>query len=236
MYMKLKINQKTGFTLAEVLITLSIIGIVASLTLPGLIQNHRNKELKTGLNRGYSLITQALDMYYAEHGERAKNGDKINNTIKPYLKIIKDCGYAYAAGDESADGCIPNDSNARENGTVYKTFNGKDFINLNYFDDAQFILNDGMTVLIESPSTTGLNRYISVDVNGYKKRPNRLGQDLFMFQLADNGKLLPMGSPNTDYYSTDDSYCSMTSTNKMNGAGCTYKALTEKNYFNNLPK
>ena len=160
--------DKKAFTLAEVLITLSVIGIVASLTLSGLIQNNRNKELKTGLNRGYSLITQALDMYYAEHGERAKNGDKINNTIKPYLKIIKDCGYAYAAGDESADGCIPNDSNARENGTVYKTFNGKDFINLNYFDDAQFILNDGMTVLIESPSTTELNRYISVDVNGYK--------------------------------------------------------------------
>lgn len=61
MYMKLKINQTTGFTLAEVLITLSIIGIVASLTLPGLIQNNRNKELKTGLNRGYSLINQALD-------------------------------------------------------------------------------------------------------------------------------------------------------------------------------
>lgn len=72
MYMKLKINQTTGFTLAEVLITLSVIGIVASLTLSGLIQNNRNKELKTGLNRGYSLINQALDMYYAEHGERAK--------------------------------------------------------------------------------------------------------------------------------------------------------------------
>lgn len=236
MYMKLKINQKTGFTLAEVLITLSVIGIVASLTLPGLIQNNRNKELKTGLNRGYSLINQALDMYYAEHGERAKNGDNINNTFKPYLKIIKDCGYAYASGEELADGCIPNDDDARENGTVYKTYNGKNFINLNYFDDAQFILNDGMTILIESPGTTVLNRYISVDVNGYRKRPNRLGQDLFMFQLADNGKLLPMGSPNTDYYSADDSYCSLTSTNKMNGAGCTYKALTEKNYFNNLPK
>lgn len=175
-------------------------------------------------------------MYYAEHGERAKNGDNINNTFKPYLKIIKDCGYAYAPGEESAGGCIKNDKDALENGTVYKTYNGKNFINLDYFDDAQFILNDGMTILIESPATTRLNRYISVDVNGYRKRPNRLGQDLFMFQLADNGKLLLMGSPNTDYYSADDSYCSLTSTNKMNGAGCTYKALTEKNYFNNLPK
>lgn len=40
-----------AFTLAEVLITLGIIGIVAALTLPALIQNNRNKELQTGLKK-----------------------------------------------------------------------------------------------------------------------------------------------------------------------------------------
>ena len=76
--------------------------------------------------------------------------------------------------------------------------------------------------------------YISVDVNGYNKNPNRFGHDLFMFQIDDKGKLLPMGLSGTTYY--DDEYCSATSTNKMNGAGCTHKALTEKDYFKNLPK
>ena len=68
--MKLKVLEKTAFTLAEVLITLGIIGVVAALTLPALIQNNRNKELQTGLKKAYSVISQALDMYQAETGER----------------------------------------------------------------------------------------------------------------------------------------------------------------------
>lgn len=57
-----------------------------------------------------------------------------------------------------------------------------------------------------------------------------------MFQINDKGTLLPMGAPNTDYYSKTDKYCSPTSTNSMNGAGCTYNALNDKDYFKNLPK
>ena len=56
-----------GFTLAEVLITLGIIGVVAALTLPALVQNNRNREMQTRLKRGYSVLSQALDMYQAEN-------------------------------------------------------------------------------------------------------------------------------------------------------------------------
>ena len=57
-----------------------------------------------------------------------------------------------------------------------------------------------------------------------------------MFQIDQKGKLMPMGVEGTDYYSQDDEYCSSTSTSDMNGAGCTYNALTDKNFFKNLPK
>ena len=246
--MKLKVLEKTAFTLAEVLITLGIIGVVAALTLPALIQKNRNKELQTGLKKAYSVISQALDMYQAETGERLKadgsltEHGQLGTILQKYFNIIKNCGYAYSSDNYSSDneadsrGCIPNDSTSREEGSAYKTFNGSTFINLDKFDDSQFILNDGMLLMIENQAQATTDPlYISVDVNGYKKRPNRLGQDLFLFQIDSRGKLLPMGVPNSDYYDANDAYCSASSSNNMNGAGCTYKALIEKDFFQKMP-
>ena len=55
--------------------------------------------------------------------------------------------------------------------------------------------------------------FISVDVNGPYKKPNRLGKDLFMFQLMDEGLLLPMGHSDTVY--PYDKYCSRSSSDKI---------------------
>jgi hypothetical protein len=116
------------------------------------------------------------------------------------------------------------------NNNLYKTYNGKSNISWSLFDDGQFVLNDGTIIMIENPKSqysNGSNRkYISVDVNGAKK-PNRLGRDLFMFQLMDNGELLPMGAKGTYYYNEANEYCSNTSTDNMNGAGCSAKVLRD---------
>ena len=45
-----------------------------------------------------------------------------------------------------------------------------------------------------------------------------------------------MGKEGTKYYNETDAYCSETSTNSMNDAGCTQKALTDKDCFKNLPE
>lgn len=88
---------------------------------------------------------------------------------------------------------------------------------------------DGSLILIEYSTSL-----IIVDVNGYLKNPNRWGYDLFTFQLMNDGRLLPMGAPGTEY--TDKNrYCSTTSTEQFNGIACTYYALTDKSYFKNLP-
>lgn len=225
--------KNLGFTLAEVLITLGIVGIVAAMTLPTLIQNNKNKELQTGLKHSYSILVQALNMYQAENGERITPDMNLKWNLKPllmkYLKTIKDCGY----GSDDASSCVPNYGTDNENNsTNYTTYTGKK-LNLQLFDDGQFILTDGSLVLLESISIDRL--YISVDVNGYKKKPNRLGHDLFMFQVDKKGNLRPMGAAGTDFYDKYDSYCSKTSNNTQNGIGCTYKALTEPDYFKNLP-
>lgn len=102
--------NKNAFTLAEVLITLGIIGVVAAMTLPALIQNHTNKTVATKLKKFYTQINQAIMLSEAEYGDRKywysetnsvetdKDGNPIagsstsekwfNKYISTHLKII----------------------------------------------------------------------------------------------------------------------------------------------------
>ena len=103
-------NKKVAFTLAEVLITLGIIGIVAALTLPTLIQNHRNQVVETRLKHFYSTINQAITLAELDYGEREnwhnlndvdtdKNGNPVKGQnprekwlykyIVPYMQTVK---------------------------------------------------------------------------------------------------------------------------------------------------
>lgn len=62
-------NRKYAFTLAEVLITLGVIGIVASLTMPSLIANHRKQVVVSRMQKFYTTINQAIKFAEAEHGD-----------------------------------------------------------------------------------------------------------------------------------------------------------------------
>ncbi len=59
-----------GFTLAEVLITLGIIGIVASMTLPTIVQKYRNHVVETRLKKFYTIFNQAIRLAEAEYGDK----------------------------------------------------------------------------------------------------------------------------------------------------------------------
>ena len=63
-------HRKSAFTLAEVLITLGIIGIVAALTLPALIQKNNNRIVETRLMKFYSAINQAVQRAEADYGDK----------------------------------------------------------------------------------------------------------------------------------------------------------------------
>jgi prepilin-type N-terminal cleavage/methylation domain-containing protein len=73
--------NKHAFTLAEVLITLGIIGVVAALTLPSLISNHRKNVTLTRLKKVYSVMNQAIAQSIAENGD--------------YTDWVKDCGLSH---------------------------------------------------------------------------------------------------------------------------------------------
>lgn len=63
-------TSKNAFTLAEVLVTLGIIGVVAAMTLPVLIQSYKNHIVETRLQKFYSIMNQAIKMAEVEHGDK----------------------------------------------------------------------------------------------------------------------------------------------------------------------
>ena len=226
--------KNRAFTLAEVLITIGIIGVVAAMTLPSLINNSQKKELEAGLKKNYSVIQQALMMYQAQNGEKLQGNVLAKHELKPiiikYFDVLIDCGYG--SGDPN-EACVPMYEIDNQNyHAYYKTYNNL-AMRFALLDDGQFILKDGSTVFIENAGES--LSLITVDVNGFIKNPNRWGHDLFTFQLMADGRLLPMGADGTTF-SNETIYCSVNSNNIYNGVGCTNKALTEKDYWQNLPK
>lgn len=227
--------KKFGFTLSEVLITLGIIGVIAALTLPSLIQKKQTKELETGLKVAYSLINQAIINANNGAGETltSKNVEyrQFKSLIMPYFDNPTDCSWGGNKGVTNSIICGGADDRGNEVNINYKNFSKKSQrISTRYIDDGQFVLKNGMLIMIENEKTPTV--YLTADINGASKKPNAWGHDVFTFQLMDNGKLLPMGQEGTDFYNKE---CSETSTGNINGIGCTYKALTDPNYFKNLP-
>ena len=221
--------HKIAFTLAEVLITLGIIGIVAAMTLPSLVNKVQNKELEVGLKKAYAVIQSAFNQMTYDEGQTVNVSNYPSYSFLPkfkkYFKVVKDCGTNLCERSfPDANGNLGASDN-------YKTYNNKVAGNT-YLDDGQVFIVDGMFLMVEN-MRNGPFLFITVDVNGYNKKPNRWGHDLFTFQVMPNGKLLPMGADGTQFGSE---YCTETSPNALNGIGCTYKALTDKNYFKNLPK
>ncbi len=179
-------NSKKGFTLAEVLITLAIIGVVAALTIPSVVKNYQKTQTVTKLKKAWSIINQAYNNSQAENGmyqtwdSAFDIGAKeyFNRYWKPYLKIAKictsysDCGYKIDK--------------------PWKTANGGDTGMLVVWVEARttFLTPDGMLFVIFSTGgdATVPHNNIFVDLNG-SKEPNRLGRDLFYFVRTDKGIL-----------------------------------------------
>lgn len=224
--------MKKAFTLAEVLITLGIIGVVAALTIPTLVNNYRKKQFETGLKKEYSVLLQALDMYKQDNETPLKKEDtdqshgEFKNKIKPYLKILVDCGDEQAGKYEAK--CVQNGYYTQDKKYTYKTYSGN-IANEDLFDDGQIILNDGSHLLFENMGN-GSDVFVSIDVNGYNKLPNKWGEDVFTFQLMNDGKLLPMGVKGT-IYADENTFCSKTSSNRFNGIACANRAIYDSSFW-----
>ena len=143
--LKLK-TIKTGFTLAEVLVTLAVIGVIAALTIPGLIEKGTKKQLAARAKTAFSLMSSATNMLIADNGGNLTGncfvGDQQHeqglNCYVNKLNVIKNCG--------TGTGCFPD--------VTYKKLNGTDYYNINRNTNrGKVILNNGMSVFFQDNYT-----------------------------------------------------------------------------------
>ena len=78
-----------GFTLAEVLITLAIIGVVAAISIPSVISNTQQQEFKTGLRKAVSVLNSAITMNMAIDGESPYDNANIFGYLTRHMNVIK---------------------------------------------------------------------------------------------------------------------------------------------------
>lgn len=211
---------KSAFTLAETLITLGIIGIVAAITIPNLIHTYQEKQTVAKLKETYSILQQAIRTAEENEGELAGLGIKydedgaktIANHLLPYLKVAIDCGV-----EDTENKCVVSDKYKQLNGSERMGYSS----NKNFY---KFVLLNGTAVYLRGAdaisSYNGKNNIIGIyiDTNG-KAKPNQWGRDFFSFFYLDEGiGLVPTGHPDELTYSYKN-----TCMNKMqNGGGCAY--------------
>ena len=81
--------MKRGFTLAEILITLAIIGVVAALTIPSVISNAQQQEFKTGLKKAVSVLNEAIQTNIALEGETPYDNENLRDYLIRHMSVIK---------------------------------------------------------------------------------------------------------------------------------------------------
>lgn len=170
-----------AFTLAEVLITLAVIGVVAALTMPIVIGKYQKKVLVTQLKKEYTLINNVVRRIYVDDNCETfscafqKDGaDYMVPKLKKYMNI-------YDVDETSGDlKDFVKAINSNENIVVYNGFTVYGF---------SFRLNDGSRWYYNG--SYGKGGIITVDVNG-DKNPNKVGRDFFQMFITEKGYVEPM--------------------------------------------
>ena len=184
------LKKRFAFTLAEVLITLGIIGVVAALVFPSVITNYKKQQTVTKLKQTYSLLSQALTAAQAQYGDPLNwdigyykgqdsstvDGDVVPNFLNKYLypnlKIVK-------SGDKFSDSGYKGPY-----GPISKK---RQFSYGNYF-----VLADGTLVNVflgshcaeendkgECIASNAGHLMFGVDINGFKGN-NIVGKEYFL--------------------------------------------------------
>lgn len=225
---KQKIN---AFTLAEVLITLGIIGVVAAMTIPTLMSSVQDYQLKQAWKKNFSVLQQATTSVLQNIGSFQNaytvfNQDALKNEYVPYLRTAKVCT-GDPNGETTYGSCwtatgVTDDMRGTSIGNVVPLG----------FGAAGVILQDGTYVIFAYNDNTctsqsgagageGLGNvcgWITVDVNG-AKNPNVVGKDTFGVWILPD-RIIPWGT------SGNSSTCNTTSGGRS-GFGCSAQYLNQ---------
>lgn len=232
--------MKRGFTLAEVLITLGIIGVVAAITIPNLMTHLRNKKLESQFKKTYAELNIAARTFYAQEESSVHDADVIlyggNNHVQNSTKILESFmkyykSYSMTSGHNWA--VFDNSKNISQ-----KNLSGEPIAN--YPCDESSVALDMVGRLYSFDNTSTSFEYnspdygpkVCVDINGIEK-PNRLGYDRFVFVFTANNAVVPYTGIDWARLSkneTDDKviakYCNKSL--KTPAHTCAYFALKDK--------
>lgn len=179
--------MKKGFTLAEVLITLGIIGIVAALTIPNLIAKFQEKALESQFKKTYSLLNEALKLtnydnsvdykcYTTAYNMEGVDYYKLDdcrlfyNAFFNHLKVISHKTVTKTPYKTKAE--VLNEGGSVSNNSCSFGYLG---------DPIKYTLVDGSTVYINNPNASRIEHqhlFMTVDING-DNGPNKWGYDVF---------------------------------------------------------
>lgn len=208
-----------AFTLAEVLITLGIIGVVSALTLPVLIQKYNNQVVETRLKKVYSIMNQAILMSEAQNGQKEQwdfSDEKFwDKYFAPYVKTVKKD--IYEADNQQyqriyfPDGSLmlfkipsnlnyfyyPNAKNFNSDTFNDRSAMGKtlflfDFVLNSYADINNALFKNGF-----QPVSYGLNQDLSNLYQGHRNSCNKESSNptFCTFAIMQNGWKIPANYP-----------------------------------------
>jgi len=245
--------KKLAFTIAEVVITLGIIGLVAEMTIPTLVHDIQKQQYVLGFKKAYSLAQNGLKTIMAEEGvtelgntslfdgsifSNNARQDTIDAIMKKHFKVVKSCKY----GDNS---CSKEDYSALGYDDVYEFF-GPNMYNIYLADGMYFSFKFEQSCNPNIASYGKIKAYcgsLIFDTNG-SKPPNKLGRDLMtFFVIAQNGSIYPQASMDhamwqyglnwstaSEYWRNNSAYCGSLNSLDVSGAegtGCAARIIEE---------
>ena len=230
--------KKRGFTIAEILITLGIIGIVSALTLPTFTANSRNLANATKLSAIISSVENAFASMMVS--ESAHDMNETNFVIDGPDDFYKNLGkYLKLSGESTVL------TDYYESNNPFETIDGEPkLIGFN-----KILQTKNGALLFYRFSGTQVDNYedlggsvgesiaaLFVDVNGGEK-PNIWGRDVFLFLIGSDGILYPAGSRTfsilhsgiADETWKESGFWLFACHDGLKGAGCTAR-LVENNF------
>lgn len=218
----MKFQKNLAFTLAETLIVMGIIGVVAALTIPSLTNSTNNKDVVAKVRKAHTNLEDAFGRMVGTYGEMDEWGALDTNTFSKRLigsmKLTKSCG-ANETGNCFGDNTILFGSagsqtmgDAEKNTTLYKVIKA-DGVSLGFTVD-----NTTCTAkAADSNVVQDLKEICGValiDVDGPNKGKNKHGQDLFEFYITKKG-IYPVGTVDDTKFKYVDN-CIKTGNNTSN--------------------
>ena len=179
-------KTKNAFTLAEIIISVMILGIIASVTVPVLINKYHERTTISKVKRTYSQLNQAILMAVANNGnftywnvndgQNATSATQVASYIKPYLNLKKDCGTTACMGYTQQIKFLSdqnNPANYDSSGIYYK-----------------MVLLDNINVWLRGYDTYCNSNCFVVffDING-NEEPNTIGKDIYAIYTFKNGDI-----------------------------------------------